>query len=510
MTKTIHRSRMLAMMLAVLAALGFSALLPAAASAAPISCPETGCSVTVHPLTKLPGATHDNGKENTALADAAVDTDAKFKLQKVTDIDLTTNAGMTAALALTTANIGTHTLADGVEKAVAGNSIEFTNLEVGVYYLTQTAAGTQHSKAPASIIFVPMTDPDNTANWLTNIHVYPKSVDNSNLDPMTKTDITGDEKVLTKGSYIKWKIDGQIPPMAADDQMTQVEITDDAQTGLVFDTSGDKAAPESVTLVAYPDAGDPTKTMLVKDTDYTVTVTTSQMKVTFTDAGKSKVDNALKSTNPTYSKVKVETVLYTKIDSIPDGGALVNKAKMVTDTKNTEPFTQETDPDDPPTVVMGNLKVTAQNSETPPVTLANAKFKLYECAPAANQNAQGIVGDPITVDGVSEWTTGDDGTFTISGIRAGENTKLCLVNSQPPSGYPMLSEPKAVDFTKDAVLADDTDPVRTIEATVTYPGTTSDIINKLPLTGGQGIVLFLVIGLAMIGAGVYYTRRHRV
>lgn len=74
----------------------------------------------------------------------------------------------------------------------------------------------------------------------------------------------------------------------------------------------------------------------------------------------------------------------------------------------------------------------------------------------------------------------------------------------------MLSEPKAVDFTKDAVLADDTDPVRTIEATVTYPGTTSDIINKLPLTGGQGIVLFLVIGLAMIGAGVYYTRRHRV
>lgn len=88
--------------------------------------------------------------------------------------------------------------------------------------------------------------------------------------------------------------------------------------------------------------------------------------------------------------------------------------------------------------------------------------------------------------------TGTDGEFTVSGLPYGEYD---LIETKAPDGYSKLAEPRA--FTINASSA----------------GLTEDKIpNKkydLPITGGMGLLLFILAGLALMGTSTYLYRRNK-
>ena len=73
----------------------------------------------------------------------------------------------------------------------------------------------------------------------------------------------------------------------------------------------------------------------------------------------------------------------------------------------------------------------------------------------------------------------------------------------------MGSSVQKVDFDKDTVKAA-ADANKAVE--VDYQNTlkSSDILSKLPLTGGAGIALFLIVAAGLLGGAYYYARRNRV
>ena len=86
---------------------------------------------------------------------------------------------------------------------------------------------------------------------------------------------------------------------------------------------------------------------------------------------------------------------------------------------------------------------------------------------------------------------------------------MCIKQTKAPTGYELGNKIVKVEFDKDTVknAADKKQPVE-----VTYENTlkSSDILSKLPLTGGAGIALFLIVAAGLLGGAYYYARRNRV
>lgn len=89
-------------------------------------------------------------------------------------------------------------------------------------------------------------------------------------------------------------------------------------------------------------------------------------------------------------------------------------------------------------------------------------------------------------------------------MRAGDNLKLCLVEKKAPEGYQLLPKPAQVDFTPDIVKAA---ADLTVVAQVKNEVDDGSIFGKLPLTGGAGVALIIILGGAVLGGAVYSARR---
>lgn len=148
---------------------------------------------------------------------------------------------------------------------------------------------------------------------------------------------------------------------------------------------------------------------------------------------------------------------------------------------------------------MAKLQVNNKDGQTD-INDKGAEFSVYACDSAAT-------GDPSTT-----------GEAILTGLKAGEasseplgarDNSLCIVQTKAPDGYELGSSVVKVGFDKDTVkaAADQNKPVE-----VDYQNTvkSSDILSKLPLTGGAGIILFLIVAAGLLGGAYYYARRNRV
>lgn len=136
--------------------------------------------------------------------------------------------------------------------------------------------------------------------------------------------------------------------------------------------------------------------------------------------------------------------------------------------------------------------------------LAGASFALYE-----DQELTKKVGD-------QNYVTDKDGKVTIQGVPDGS---YYLVEEKAPKGYELLKKPIKVEIyekdEKTAIKVDGKEYTTTDESKAIYlteqPGGNADahitVYNKngfaLPVTGGSGLTLFVVVVLAVI-AGVYF------
>ena len=126
--------------------------------------------------------------------------------------------------------------------------------------------------------------------------------------------------------------------------------------------------------------------------------------------------------------------------------------------------------------------------------LSGAKFEVYN----STNGACATLGSKITVNGATEFTSNSNGVVDIAGLYVGKNSETasrvyCVVETRSTSGLrPERRCPS--DHRHPGAFATGT-------YTLSIPNTPSKGPN-LPLTGGQGTMLFLIAGVAIIGVQV--------
>lgn len=470
-------------------------------------------SIVVHKYLHDNPTTAGTGNPDDAVpADATPLGNVPFTIQKVTLANpLNTPEGFAEAAKLTadTATVEgpTTTLKTGPDGVAT-----FNDLAVGVYLVSEDAVdsstvtgleeGKQITPAAPFLVFVPMTNPKDRTTWNYDVNVFPK---NSQTGATKEVEDAG----ANAGDDVTWTIKGDIPVPGANKTLAKYQVKDNLDATKVGTPT---VVVEGLNITPA----------LVNGTDYTVAVNEvagppaeHQILVEFTDAGLKKLADAknaeITGDNVPAPQVQVKItsqVLPLGADGMP---LLENEAIVVSNNGSTEHDT--TTNTDTVKSYFGKVKVNKVDEANKP--LSGAKFQVFQCTGAAEDPT--LEGESLTVNGVSEWTTDDQGTFTIDALHVtdfADNKDLaepghyCLVETEAPEGYELLTKPVQFELTR-ADLGYGGEG----EATPVNLKTLANITNvestspNLPLTGGPGIIALVLAGLALIGGGAWYGLR---
>ena len=382
---------------------------------------------------------------------------------------------------------GTTGTAVGTLTTGSDGKITFGDLNPAHYLLVETTVPSGYNKTASSVISLPLTKKDGTGlNY--NIHVYPKNVSQVPItkvvDDTTKLYNIGDDVAFTMNvgfSNTETEEANKVSSVAdlkIGTAYGSMEITDALASTLTY-----KSAALSLLKA------DGTKVALVNNSDYTQT---DNVKWTLTNAG---IDKAV-ANNARGVEVKLVTTLgagSTKITNKVE--AKVRKANggdpgIIT-------------PPEATVVPTATIAIENQDGANAATKLAGAKFKLATDA-AGTAFVKDSAGNDIEV------VTDANGKATFSGLTYNKTngTKYYLIQTAATSGYQL----------KEAAITVDLEAGKTEDFTVntivkSYKNGTTDPENPkfaLPLTGGNGTVLFTTIGLVMmIGAGAFYAKRKK-
>lgn len=239
---------------------------------------------------------------------------------------------------------------------------------------------------------------------------------------------------------------------------------------------------------------------LVKNTDYKVYYANNLLKIAFIDTG--ITGSALKG-NASLTITYTTTFDRTKVVM---GEAVENSASIYWDTKYDEDGPDEgedptnpTEPDDkkkddvdvPADVHTGGLKIKKVDGSGD--VLSGATFKI------ATSEANAKNGIFVTIDGIElTATSGTDGLAFFEGLAYGtaeqdkdnQRTNYWLVETVAPSGYNLLASPVQVTIDKDSYTTNSPTTIQNKKGIV------------LPLTGGMGTIIFIIIGVALMGIAI--------
>lgn len=473
-----------AMVMASLALLGTGIASAANGNPATIDPAETG-TLNIHKRLNPTGdLTEGNGLEQSNVTGTGLD-GIEFQIKQIPGIDLTTQAGWNTLQGMTLEQAQTAT--SGVtaisQTTAGGGEASFADLPLGAYLVHENLTAEQLAQGitPSHdfVVTLPMTHPTSLDQWLYTVHVYPKNARSS----ITKTVTDASAKVI--GDPVNWTILADIPGSGQTDRYV---ITDTLDSRLTYGSATVSLEGTTVVLAA---------------SDYTITPPTSgtPLTITFTDSGLAKLWEA-KKTDPA-AQVKVE--VNTTVNSLGADGLITNGAKFYPSTAVDPGNPNEgIEVEDPlPVTKWGDIEIVKTDEGSG--ALPGAEFKLYSSEADAKAGT-----NPLTVGGESTWTTGSDGKVSIKSLRysdfannaavakgdAGYN-EYWLAEVKAPSGYELQANPIEVTVNQ-----------LTNSVTVVNPAKNAGF--HLPLTGGTGTALFLIIGLAIVtGATVVLVRSHR-
>lgn len=301
---------------------------------------------------------------------------------------------------------------------------------------------------------------------------------------------TADKTSVTKGEKVAYTVTVDIPTYADNTTDKSFYISDKFPDGLKLDPASIKVSSDGTDITDQA------------NTAYTLD-TTATAKYTF--------------------KVSVSTAQYTASWAANGGKQLVitytatlnNDDTTTVNTKETNkatfdysfyPYAADSHEQKTATVDVNTFAIkidkfafNESNTNDKANKLSGAKFDLYRTATQADVDA-GITTVTIphtTVQGIkleSNRVTDDNGSATFAKYEAnGTNYDYYLVETQAPQGYNILAEAVKVNFTDADVEA--ADGVYTVEVP-----NSSGI--TLPITGDEGIVIFTVIGIALMAGAV--------
>ena len=452
----------------------FGSMLPASAADAGNIDTMLPTSLTIHKHAQPEVlGTAPNGLELTTPPTSAGLVGVTFKIEKVTNIDLSTNEGWADTVGLTPADVAAENL-EFVDEAPTGTGgiLKFDGLEQAVYLVTETGPGNNNIAFTAQPFLVTLPLPNNTDNtWIYDVHVYPKN----SLASITKT--VNDSAATGLGSDVTWNIAAKVPNASADAPLTKFEIADTLDSRLKFKNA-------VVTL----ESGN----TITEGTHYTVTPTVANgittVAVTFNADGLKKFAD----------DETVNVALVTTVISLGGTTGIIENAATVYINDNS--FKS-----DKAKTVWGDVTIHKVAANDPGKFLQGAEFKVYPTEADAKDDTKAI---SVTSDGVTKsvFTSDENGVVKISGLKAkhngtGDDIVYYLVETKAPAGYNIngdFSKAKPYGFTVNSDLSTDI----TVKNAQTPPFT-------LPLTGGSGTAMFMTVGLGLlaVAGGVALRKR---
>ena len=292
---------------------------------------------------------------------------------------------------------------------------------------------------------------------------------------------TTDKTSVTKNEKVKYTITVEIPTYAAQAVDKSFYVSDLLPDGLTIDTSSIKVQINATDVDTAAYTLDKTATDAYT---FKLSVDTTQYAASWAANGGNQL-----------------VITYTA--TLNDNGTTevnVKETNTVTFDYSNYPYVgnshvQKTDTVDVTTFAIKIDKFVKDNESS---KLAGAKFDLYRTATQEEIDAGKSVVIPHTaIKGVmleADKVTDASGAATFEKYEAnGNKYDYYLVETQAPSGYNILDSAVKINFTDDDVEA--TAGVYTVQVP-----NSSGI--QLPITGGTGIVIFTVIGIALMGGAV--------
>ena len=482
-------------------AFGLAATTERAPSLVDLDATRTG-SITIHKLVKddTNGTTAGNGLEDATATGTPLD-GATFTVEKLTNVDLTTQAGW-EKLAGYNGNVDT-AKADGTDAAITkttagGGLAVFDSLPLGAYVVTETATPPGYVGSKPFIITVPMTHPTDLNKWVYDVHAYPK---NSKAG-IEKTVNDADTPAI--GSAISYTLKSDVPAAEA---LAYYDVVDQYDKRVEL--------PEAKIALKLIN-GKTGEVALVKDTDYKLIAAdgtdgkTKFWTAEFTEAGRKKLVDNRKDDN---TKVQMDLSGTVK-DKVEADGLFKNKAILLPNAPSNgwKPDSGTVPPPDYPNSEVvskfGKVKITKVSAKDTAAKLQGAEFEVYQCTPQSTPTANfesvdATLDKKLSPAGTSTYTTDANGEVTIDGLRNNdwENNEAvtnpgwyCLVETKAPEGFELQTRPIAFQVLQTNSTADNE---YTLATTVKDVPTNGGF--NLPLTGAAGVGVLIGAGALLVG-----------
>ena len=361
----------------------------------------------------------------------------------------------------------------GTQTVAAGGTATFANLAMGEYFIRPTSSTSVYQ------LMLQKIEPE-----VENSSYVLKDVPFSAKHEEVTIKKTADKTSVTKNEKVAYTVTVDIPTYSAEATDKSFYVADKLADGLTLNTDSIKVQikdGESSTAVT---AGTYT---LDATADYTFKLSVSTQQYTDSWANEG-------------GKQLVITYTATLNDN---GTTAVNTKETNTATFDYSNYPYVENSHNKKTasvdVTTFEIKIDKYKTGRESEKLKGATFDLYRTATQAEIDAGTSVEIPhTTIQGIkleSDKTTDENGSATFEKYQAnGTHYTYYLVETQAPSGYNILDHAVQVNFTDADVAA--TGGVYTVKVP-----NSSGI--TLPITGGEGIVLFSVIGIVFMGGAVF-------
>lgn len=397
-----------------------------------------------------------------------------------------------------------HAMSTGEE-----GTVKFSDLSLEKLYLfaeTDASAAKKLDNTPVAVtkvsvpffVSLPFTGAD--GNSVTDIYAYPKnSTGNVNIDKEIEsvgtTTINGKQANANIGDEITYKVTYSVP--VPENGLTELKIVDTMDKGLTFTNEASNITVKDVKGV------DGSEKTLTYGTDYEVTLDTETNKVTidFKNYLGLLQKNSTEEFTITY-KVKLNKSAVLGQTGNKNDVALVYKNYGETDSKTKTP-----DPDKEVKVFTYGIDLMKQGEDG--VKLSGVEFKLTDGTNEIKVKKSRNAYYPSNNDGASSTVVTDNsGEIHIRGLKSGTYK---LTETKTKDGYVLLKDPVKIVITqtnattgvatatvgnKDVTMIEDNGSL-----TAKVPLT---VVNSkgfdLPATGGRGIALFTIAGIAIVAA----------
>lgn len=355
-------------------------------------------------------------------------------------------------------------------------SVTFENVEMGQYLLITENGYMVYVPATASVI--PSYNSE-SGEWELEESYTAEVKATTPQIVKTVTDTSKTEDNYSTTDTILYTVVADIPTYASGSLSTTYEITDTLCSGLTLDTS---------TIKIY---GDSTE---LSSSAYTITYTSTGFTIVFDYSAISS-----------YSKITITYSATLNQDStlelgLDDEGNAIGNTNISTLTYSNNPYTTDssTTQSDGAVVYTYGIEITKVDYTDTDITLEGAEFEL---------SSNGSTLSFISVDGIYYLTSSstedstttlisdEDGKIVIYGLDEGT---YYLQETKAADGYNVDSTKITITLTDanvDGILDSDTDAI--YELTVKNKEGFS-----LPTTGGIGTVIFVIVGILLIGGGL--------